>query len=145
MGSEMCIRDSCHISHWGYESLHGYSLVGGPVPENSGGSGWLTLLLPPWGCKPPQLLQSLLQLLYQGLCAQSNGWLLASAPIFVSQEKAISGSCQQALPSIHNSIQVWRLYMGWILRWGSLWMAFLLVSAPHFVPIFSPVSILFPF
>jgi hypothetical protein len=27
--------------------------------------------------------------------------------------------------------------MGWIPRWGSLWMAFPWVSAPHFVPIFS--------
>jgi hypothetical protein len=25
-----------------------------------GGSSWLTLLLPPWSCNPPQLLQSLL-------------------------------------------------------------------------------------
>jgi len=26
--------------------------------------------------------------------------------------------------------------MGWIPRWGSLWMAFPSVSAPHFVPEF---------
>jgi hypothetical protein len=29
--------------------------------------------------------------------------------------------------------------------WGSLWMAFPLVSAPHSVSIFAPVSILFSF
>jgi hypothetical protein len=39
------------------------------------GSSLLTLLLPPWGCNPPQLLQSLLQLLHWGPRAQSNGWL----------------------------------------------------------------------
>jgi hypothetical protein len=38
-------------------------------------------------------------------------------------------------PGIHNSIQYWRLYMGWIPRWGSLWLAFPSVSTPHFVSI----------
>lgn len=35
--------------------------------------------------------------------------------------------------------------MEWIPRWGSLWMAFPSVSAPHFVFVFPPMSILFPF
>jgi hypothetical protein len=48
-----------------------------------------------------------------------------------SQETAISGSCQQALLGIHNSVWVWCLYMGWV----NLWMAFPSVSAPHFVPV----------
>jgi hypothetical protein len=53
---------------------HAYSLVGGPVPGSSGGgSGQLTLLLPPQGCKLPQLLESLLQLLHWGPRAHSNG------------------------------------------------------------------------
>ena len=59
-------------------SLHVYSLVGGPVPRSLGvgrNSGPLTLLLPPWGCKALQLLQSLPQLLHRGPCTQSNGWL----------------------------------------------------------------------
>ena len=42
-----------------------------------------------------------------------------------SQETVISGSCQQALLGIHNSVWIWCLYMGWIPRWDSLWMAFL--------------------
>jgi hypothetical protein len=54
----------------------------------------------------------------------------------VSQETAISGFCQQVLLGISNSVWVWRLYMGWIPRWGSLWMVFSLVSAPLFVPVF---------
>jgi hypothetical protein len=40
-----------------------------------------------------------------------------------SQETAISGSCPQALVHIHNSVWVWWLYMGWIPRCSSLWMA----------------------
>ena len=34
--------------------------------------------------------------------------------------------------------------MGWIPRWGSLWMAFPSVSPPDFISVFSPMSILFP-
>jgi hypothetical protein len=41
-----------------------------------------------------------------------------------SQETAISGSCQQALVGIYNSVWIWWQYMGWIPRWGSLFMAF---------------------
>ena len=46
-------------------------------------------------------------------------------------------SCQQVLLGIRNSVWVWCLQMGWIPRWGSLWMAFLLVSPSFFVPAFS--------
>jgi hypothetical protein len=35
--------------------------------------------------------------------------------------------------------------MGWITRWGSLWMAFPSVSAPQFASIFSHMCTLFPF
>jgi hypothetical protein len=59
-----------------------------------------------------------------------------------SQETAISGSCQHALLGIHSSVCVWWLYMGWICRWGSLWIVFPSVSVPHFVSIFAPMSIL---
>ena len=45
---------------------------------------------------------------------------------------------------IYNSIWVWCLYMGWIPRWDSLWMAFPSVTAPYFVFVFPQVSILFP-
>jgi hypothetical protein len=48
------------------------------------------------------------------------------------QETAISGSCQQALFGIHSNVCIWWLYMGRIPRWGSLWMTFPSVSAPHF-------------
>jgi hypothetical protein len=47
-----------------------------------------------------------------------------------------SGSCQQALLGISNSVWVWWLNMGYTSRWGSLWMAFPSISAPLFVPAF---------
>ena len=61
-----------------------------------------------------------------------------------SQETAISGSCQQALVGIHNSVWVWWLYMGWIPRWGSLWMVIPSVSTPHFVSVTPSMGVLFP-
>jgi hypothetical protein len=61
-----------------------------------------------------------------------------------SQETAISGSCQQNLVSICNSVWVWWLFMGWIPRWGSLWMVLLSLSAPNFVSVTPSIGILFP-
>jgi hypothetical protein len=81
-----------HIHGRSRGSLHVYSLVGSPVPGGLCGSGPLTLLLCPLGCKPPQLLQSLLQLLHPGPCAQSNGWLWASTSVFVRLWQSISGN-----------------------------------------------------
>jgi hypothetical protein len=46
-----------------------------------------------------------------------------------SEKTAISGSCQQALAGICNSVWVWWLFMGWIPRWNSLWMVIPSVSA----------------
>ena len=61
-----------------------------------------------------------------------------------SQETAISGSCQQALVDIHKSVWVCSLYMGWIPRWGSLWMVMTSVFAPNVVSVTPSMSILFP-
>ena len=61
-----------------------------------------------------------------------------------SPETAISGSCQQNLVGIHYSVWVWWLYMGWIPRWGSVWMVILSVSAPNFVSETPSMGILFP-
>jgi hypothetical protein len=74
-------------------------LVGGLVPGSQRGSGWLILLLFPWGWKILHLFQNFL---HWGACAQSNGWLWESISVFVSsgrasQETAIPASCQQAL------------------------------------------------
>jgi hypothetical protein len=61
-----------------------------------------------------------------------------------SQETAISESYQQNLVSICNSVWVWWLFMGWIPRWGSLWMVLPSVSAPNFVSVTPSMRILFP-
>jgi hypothetical protein len=61
-----------------------------------------------------------------------------------SQERAISGPCQQNLAGICNRFWVWWLYMGCIPGWGSLWMVFPSVLAPNFVSVPPFVGILFP-
>jgi hypothetical protein len=60
-----------------------------------------------------------------------------------SQEAAISGFYQQALPGIHHKVQVLWLCLGWIPRWGSLWMAFPSAPAPHFGAILQWASSLY--
>jgi hypothetical protein len=61
-----------------------------------------------------------------------------------SYKTAISGSLQQNLAGICNSICVWWLIMGWILGWGSLWIVHLFVLAPNFVSVTTFMGILFP-
>jgi hypothetical protein len=61
-----------------------------------------------------------------------------------SQERAISGSCQQNLAGICNSVWVWWLYVGWFPGWGSLWMVLPSISALNFVSVTLSMGILFP-
>ena len=61
-----------------------------------------------------------------------------------SQETTISGSFQQNLAGICNSVWVWWLIMEWIPRWVSLWMVQTLVLAPNFVSVTPSMGILFP-
>jgi hypothetical protein len=61
-----------------------------------------------------------------------------------SKETAISGSCQQNLADIYNSVWVWWLIMRWIPGWGSLWMVLSSISAPNFVSVTPSMGILFP-
>ena len=121
--------------------LYVYSLAGGPDSGSSGGlAGWHCCSL--HGVANP--LSS-----FSPFSNSSNGDPVLSPmvdrehlPLYLSgsgrasKETAISGSCQQALLGIHNSVWVWWLFMGWIPRWGSFWMAFPSVSAPQFVPAF---------
>jgi hypothetical protein len=62
-----------------------------------------------------------------------------------SQETAISGSCQQNLVGICNSVWVWWLFMGWIPGWSSPWMVLSSVSAPNFASVTPSMDILFPY
>ena len=61
-----------------------------------------------------------------------------------AQKIAISGSCQQNLVGICNSVWVWWLFMGWIPGWGSLWLVIPSDSASHFVSVTPSRGILFP-
>jgi hypothetical protein len=61
-----------------------------------------------------------------------------------SHETAVSGSCQQNLAGICNSVWVWWLFMEWIPEWGSLWMVLPSISAQNFVSVTPSMDILFP-
>jgi hypothetical protein len=60
-----------------------------------------------------------------------------------SQETAISGSFQQNLAGLCNSVCVWWLIMGWIPGWGSLWVVHSFISAPNFVSVTPSMGVLF--
>jgi hypothetical protein len=93
-----------------------------------------------------------------GLQTLSVLWVLSLAPMEscehllpylsgtgrASQERAISGSCQQALAGINNSVWFWWFFMGWIHKLGSPWMAISSVSSSHFVCVTPSMGILFP-
>jgi hypothetical protein len=57
---------------------------------------------------------------------------------------SLTGSCQQNLAGICNSVWVWWLFMGWIPGWDSLWMVLPSVSALNFVSVTPSMGILFP-
>jgi hypothetical protein len=61
-----------------------------------------------------------------------------------SYETVITGSLQQNLSGICNSVWVWWLIMGWIPRWGRLWIVHPFILAPNFVSVTSFMDILFP-
>ena len=63
-----------------------------------------------------------------------------------SQERVLSGSCQQNLYGICSSVWVswlYMLYMGWIPGRGSLWMVLSSVSALNFASVTPSMGILF--
>jgi hypothetical protein len=70
--------------------------------------------------------------------------LCLRGPGIASQETAMSGFCQQNLSGICNGVWVLWLFMGWISKWGSLWMVFATVSASYFVSVTPSMGILFP-
>jgi hypothetical protein len=61
-----------------------------------------------------------------------------------SDKTAISGSFQQNLAGLCNSVWVWWLIMGRIPEWSSLWMVHPFVLAPNFVSVTPSMGILFP-
>jgi hypothetical protein len=113
-----------------------------PVPRSSGGGVWPvdTVAPPPTGLQAPSApsVHSLASPLGPPVLSPMVCFEHEHPPLYLSgsgrasQETAISGFYQQALPGILFSNCIWV---------GSLGGA---VSAPHFVFLFPPVSILFP-
>jgi hypothetical protein len=106
-----------HICSRSHGSLHVYSLVGGPVPGSSWESGQLTLLLLHGAANPlssfsPLSNSSIGDPVISPMVDCKHLPLYLSGSGRASQETAISGSCQQALPGIPNSVQIWWLHMG---------------------------------
>ena len=65
-------------------------------------------------------------------------------PGIASQETAISGSFQQNLTSVCNGVSIWRLIMGWIPGYASVYMVHPFISAPNFVSVTPSKGVLFP-
>jgi hypothetical protein len=51
---------------------------------------------------------------------------------------------QQNLATVCNAVSVWKLIMGWIPRYGSLYIVHPFVSAPNFVSVKPSMGVLFP-
>ena len=111
-----------------------------PVNTVAPSTGLQTPLAP--SVPSPTLPSGILKLRPMVGCELSPLYLSGSGR--ASQDTAVSGSCQQAFLGMHSSVWVWCLYRGWIPKWGSLWMVFVSVFAPHFVSVSPPMGILFP-
>ena len=113
-----------------------------------GGTGQFILLFLLYGCRPLQLLVYFSSFIRGPVfhpiddCEHSLLYLPGNG--IASKERAISGSCQQNLADICNSVCVWWLYMGWIPGWGSLLTVFYSVLASNFVSENPFMGILFP-
>ena len=137
----------CYICSWSHGFLPVYSLVGDLVPGSSGALvGWYCCS---YEVGNPFSSFSLFSNSSTGGPVLSPMVDFEGLPLYLSgsgrasQGTKISGSCQWALFGIHNTVWVGCLFMGWIPRWGSLWMAFPSVSASYPFSIFPPASNLF--
>jgi hypothetical protein len=61
--------------------------------------------------------------------------LYLPSTVIASYKTAITGSLQQNLAGICNSVWVWWLIMGWIPRWGILQIVHPFLLAPNFVSV----------
>ena len=106
----------------------GPSLVGGPDPVSWGGGevGLLTMLLPPWGCKPVQFLQSFHKLVHQGpLCSVQ--WLAVSINLYICHPRAESLRSQSYQATLSKHFLASIIVSGFS---GYTWVAFLLFTSP---------------
>ena len=110
---------------WGYWLVH---IVVPPMRLQTPSAPWVLSLAPSLGT----------------LCSVQ--WMAVSIQFCIYQALAEPlRRQQQALVGIHNSVWVWWLFMGWIPRWGSLWIVISSVSTPYFVSVTPSMGILFPF
>jgi hypothetical protein len=134
----------CYTCGWGHGSLHVYTFVGDLVPGSSWGSGG-------WYCYSSYVVANFFSS-FSPFSNSSTGDPMLSPmtgcehlPLYLSgpdrapQETAISGSCELVLLGIYHNVWVWWFYMGWIHRWGTLWMAYPSVSTSYFVSLFAPI------
>jgi hypothetical protein len=144
----------CYMCSWSthsmcLESLPVYSLIGGLVPGNYG------VLVGSYCCSSYGTANPFTSLgtfssfsIEDPVLSPMNGCeppiLYLSGTGRASQETAISGSCQQALVRIHNSVWVCELHIGCISWWDSHWMAFPSGSARSFVTAYPSMGILIP-
>jgi hypothetical protein len=127
-----------------------FSLLGGLVPGSSGGYWLVHIVLPPMGLQTPSAPWVLSLALSLGtLCSVQ--WMAVSIHFCICQALAeplrrqlYQTSVSKPLLAIHDSVLFWWLFMGWILRWDSLWMVIPSVSALNFVSVTPSMSILFP-
>ena len=101
------------------------------------------------GLQSPSAPWVFLWLLHWGPCAPSNGWLWASTSVFARHWQSFTGDSYIRLLSAGScwhqpSVWIWLLFMGWIPKWGSLWMVIPSGSAPNFVSVTPSMGILFP-
>jgi hypothetical protein len=93
----------CYIFGWSHGSLHVYSLIDDLVLGSSGGSGWLILFFPLWGCKPFSPLSPFSNSSTgDPVLSPMVGYKHLPQVLAEIQETAISGSYQQALLGIHS-------------------------------------------
>jgi hypothetical protein len=114
----------------------GYWLVHTLIPSmglQTPSSPWVLSLAPSLGtlCSNQWMTVSFYFCIYQAL-ADSLKRKLCQAPV----SKNRVGIC--------HSVWVWWLFVGWIPRWGRLWMVLPSVSAPNFISVTPSMDILFP-
>jgi hypothetical protein len=110
------------------------------------------LVVPPMGLQAPSApsAPSVLSLASSLGTLFSVQWMDVSIHLFICQELAepLRRKLYQAPVSKHllasTILSGFGDCMGWILGWGTLWMGFPSVSAPHFVSVSPLMGILFP-
>jgi hypothetical protein len=101
-----------YVCSWSHGSLHVYSLVGSLVSGSAEGSGWLIVFFFQWVANPfssfmPFSSSFIGNPMLSSMVGCKYPFLYLSDSDRASQETAISGSCQQALVGIHNSVWIW--------------------------------------